>query len=143
MEDGSGRMNVFVDTCGEEITGVTVASNSTTIAEYTPDEPASGSFTFILGEPAPTEPISWDVSETRTPTSGPDSTITVTPTLHDPDSNTRFRTAESTRLTISDHAGKIVVGTPHKSGDQTLSTPHDWDEICSATEPPSSPTPGT
>lgn len=141
MEDESGRLTVFVNTCGEEIEGVTVASDGTTIAEYTPAEPASGAFTFVLGDPAPSEPVSWDVSEVGTATTDPDSKITVTPELSDADSNTQFRNAESTRSRISDSAGQIVVGKPHKSGDQTLAYPQDWEEICRTTEPPSSSAP--
>ncbi|HIW91917.1 MAG TPA: hypothetical protein H9870_09685 [Candidatus Corynebacterium avicola] len=131
MVDADGAMTVFVHTCGHDIDEVTVAADGDTIAPFVPDVPFSGAQSFALGGPAPS---GWDASaETKTVPQDPDSaaTITVDVTMHSPGTDVEFRSGEATMAGLTDQKDRIVMGTPHKSGDQSLTDPPEWDDACS------------
>lgn len=131
MVDAEGAMTVFVHTCGYDIDEVAVASDGDTVATFVPDAPFSDAQSFTLGEPAPS---GWDASsevQDAAMTTDPNATITVEVSQHDPGADEQFRGGEATMERLLDQQGRIVMGKPHKSGDQALTDPPEWDDACS------------
>lgn len=132
LQDGSGTLQVFVNTCGYDVEEVWVGAGSASVADYTTEQAASGVFTFTPGDPPPE---SWTVSESAPlPDLSDEDTVEVRVSLNGAPPDTEHRSAEATGETLRLQQDRIVVGTPHKSGDQTLSSPADWAGLCGSGE---------
>ncbi|WP_312777385.1 hypothetical protein [Corynebacterium variabile] len=133
LQDGSGTLQIFVNTCGYDVDEVSVEVGSAPVADYTTEQADSGVFTFTLGDPPPE---SWSVSGSAPVTDlSAEDTVEVTVSLNAAPSDTEHRRAEANGETLRLEQDRIVVGTPHKSGDQTLSSPEDWAGLCEQDQP--------
>lgn len=132
--DEAGVTSVYLNTCGESVTQLEVLSDKDRIVTYTVEEPASGVFTFILGQQPPAP---WVMEQQGELNAGPEATLTTKTKVEGEPKNVRYRDAEIQMDTFAVvEPGRILVGTPHKSGDRTLSSPDQWPDICDHYKPP-------
>lgn len=126
--DEAGVTSIYLNTCGESITQLEVLSDKDRIVTYTVEEPASGVFTFVLGQQPPAP---WVTEQQGELNAGPEATLTTKTKVEGEPENVRYRDAEIQMKSFAVvEPGRILVGTPHKSGDRTLSSPDRWPDIC-------------
>ena len=114
LREAGGDYEVFVNPCGEAIIEVSVEAGGDTVGKLKASEPSEEPFSFVLGGRAPAPWQATDVGDTGI---GADDEITV-----------------SVELAVDEFdrpvGNRIFVGTPHKSGDRTLSDPESWLGVC-------------
>lgn len=126
--DGDGSINVYFHTCGEDITRVEVLSDKDVVVAYTTDKPASGAFTFVLGQQPPAP---WSMEQHEPLDTSPDTTLTTRTTLQDEPKDVAYRDAEiQMEWLVFSEPGRINIGTQFKSGDRFLAWPEEWPDIC-------------
>lgn len=132
--DEAGVTSVYLNTCGESITQLEVLSDKDRIVTYTIEEPASGIFIFVLGQQPPAP---WVMEQQGELNADPEATLTTKTKVDGEPKNVRYRDAEVRMKSFAvSEPGRIRVGTPHKSGDRTLSSPDQWPDICDSFIPP-------
>lgn len=126
--DEAGVTSIYLNTCDQSATRVEVLSDKDRIVTYTAAKATSGVFIFTLGQrpPAP-----WVMEQHGELNADPDDTVSTKTEIEGAPKNVRYRNAEVQMASFAEvEPGRILVGTPHKSGDRTLSSPEQWPHSC-------------
>ena len=128
LREAGGDYEVFVNPCGEAIIEVSVEAGGDTVGKLKASEPSEEPFSFVLGGRAPAP---WQAADLGDIGIGADDEITVSVELADASGNREFTPTEIAVDEFDRPVGnRIFVGTPHKSGDRTLSDPESWLGVC-------------